>query len=436
MTRFRTPQLVRCLAVALGMLTVAGCGSAGDGSSTDESSSALGGGRKGVDYSWARPSPSGLHADGYTFAARYLSYDNSGKNISRGEADALIAAGVDVVSNWEESATAALGGFGQGASDARAAESEALAAGMPAGRPIYFSIDFDASPGDQGAIDAYFDGVASVLGRNRTGAYGGFYPIERLFDAGKITFGWQTYAWSGGQWDPRAQLRQIQNGVTVGGVDCDVDESEADDFGQWGHGVVDALAQPSGNETLTAVNWPDGHVELFPRSTTGERLHVWTSGPGDTWNAAGVLDGDSACGAAASFWGAQWSYPEVFTARTSGTGHLWWANGAWNKFQSFGATDLSHLSTLVWGDGRSEVFALGGDGAIWHDFWDVGKGDWSGWSSMGGKLATGASTILWKDGHGELFAVDGSGAAWHNWSGNYPGGWAGWASMGGSLSSR
>ena len=95
---------------------------------------------------------------------------------------------------------------------------------MPGDRPIYFSVDFDATP-QQGraAIDAYFDGVASVLGRARTGAYGGYYVIKRLFDDGKITWGWQTYAWSGGQWDPRAQLRQTQNGVTVAGSSCDID---------------------------------------------------------------------------------------------------------------------------------------------------------------------------------------------------------------------
>ena len=60
------------------------------------------------------------------------------------------------------------------------------------------------------------------------------YPVQRLFNAGKITWGWQTYAWSGGQWDSRAQLRQVQNGMTVDGAACDRDEAWASDFGQWG----------------------------------------------------------------------------------------------------------------------------------------------------------------------------------------------------------
>ena len=78
----------------------------------------------------------------------------------------------------------------------------------------------------------------------RTGAYGGYYVIQRLFDAGKIKWGWQTYAWSGGQWDSRAQLRQVQNGIAGGQMDEDT--SEADDFGQWGHGTPAPPDQPKG----------------------------------------------------------------------------------------------------------------------------------------------------------------------------------------------
>src|SRR5215813_242803 len=185
--------------------------------------------RFGVDYAWARPSPSSLHAQGFTFACRYLSYDTSGKNLSHGEAQALIAAGIDVVSNWEWNATDALAGHARGVEHARVAEQQALSFGAPASRPIYFSVDFDATPGEQGAIDAYFDGVASVIGRDRTGAYGGYWVIKRLFDAGRISWGWQTYAWSGGLWDPRAHLRQIQNGIAGGSLDKD--EAVAADFG-------------------------------------------------------------------------------------------------------------------------------------------------------------------------------------------------------------
>jgi Domain of unknown function (DUF1906) len=230
-------SLLRALA-GLSLLTAAssltaGCGG-GEGGGDADGIGVRGEGLDttyGVDYSWARPSPAGLAAQGFTFAARYLSYDTSGKNLSAGEASALNAAGLDVVSNWEAGSEDALGGYATGVEEAKAAESQALADGMPAGRPIYFSVDFDATPAQQAALDDYMDGVASVIGRERTGAYGGYYVIERLFDQGKIAWGWQTYAWSGGQWDSRAQLRQIQNGIDGGQLDKD--EALVADFGQW-----------------------------------------------------------------------------------------------------------------------------------------------------------------------------------------------------------
>jgi hypothetical protein len=190
--------------------------------------------RMGVDYSWARPSPQGLRAEGYTFAVRYFSDSTTGKNLTDAEATELAAAGIDLVANWENGASDALAGRARGVSDAQAAARQAAAVGMPADRPIYFAIDFDASADQQAAIDDYFDGVASVLGLGRTGAYGGFSPIKRLFDAGKIAYGWQTYAWSAGRWEPRAQLRQVHNSVVIAGGECDIDEAHADDFGQWG----------------------------------------------------------------------------------------------------------------------------------------------------------------------------------------------------------
>lgn len=203
--------------------------------------------RLGVDYSSGRPSPAALRAAGYTFACRYLASANPAKNplkaLSKSEADGLRAGGIDLVSNWETVANGALKGHAQGVADATAAARLHAACGGPPDRPIYFSVDFDASEAQQPAINAYFQGVASVIGLARTGAYGGYWVISRLFDAGLIRYGWQTYAWSGGHWDSRAQLRQVKNGITVGGADCDRNEAHADDFGQWGYQEDDDVSQ-------------------------------------------------------------------------------------------------------------------------------------------------------------------------------------------------
>src|ERR1700733_4619673 len=99
-------------------------------SETDQDEEALST-RYGVDYSFARPSPASLKADGYSFVARYLS-NVPGKNLSHAEAAALIAAGLDIVDNWEQDADDALSGYNQGVSDATTANAEAAADGAPA----------------------------------------------------------------------------------------------------------------------------------------------------------------------------------------------------------------------------------------------------------------------------------------------------------------
>ncbi|KAJ3037921.1 hypothetical protein HDV00_001199 [Rhizophlyctis rosea] len=189
---------------------------------------------KGIDYSWARPSPSGIKSAGYSFVVRYFSHTTS-KNLSAAEAKKLHAAGLKIVSNWEAGASNAKKGRAQGIADAKAAAAQHKAVGGPAGKPIYFSVDYDAPSKDQATLNAYFDGVASVIGRSRTGAYGSYNVIKRLLDAGKIKYAWQTYAWSGGKWDSRAHLRQTKNGITVAGSKacCDADTAMKSDYGQW-----------------------------------------------------------------------------------------------------------------------------------------------------------------------------------------------------------
>ncbi|HEY4117054.1 MAG TPA: glycoside hydrolase domain-containing protein [Byssovorax sp.] len=259
------------LVAAAALALLSGCSGAGvdsdppvaDGSDGDSLAGAF-----GCDYSFARPSPSHLYGEGYRFAVRYFSYD-SGKNLTSSEAHALEAAGLDVVSNWEAGSDDALDGYSRGAQHAHDADAQAAAAGAPADRPIYFSVDFDASPGQQGAINDYMDGVASVIGRSRTGAYGGYYVIQRLFDAGKITWGWQAYAWSGGQWDPRAQARQIQNGLE--GDSIDEDQAMVADIGQWsGSGGGDNTPPPPVASDCSVHS--DG--KLYCSDTSGSAMYA------------------------------------------------------------------------------------------------------------------------------------------------------------------
>lgn len=239
---------------------------------------------KGADYAWARPDPAALKAAGVTFVVRYVSHDLSklrglpaeratgmGGERSRraftmaagaprqttsGEVAALLAAGIGVALVWEDTADAAVQGHARGVSDATEANRQATALGL-AGIPVYFAVDYDAAAGDQPQINAYLDGAASVIGRGRVGVYGGFWPVSRARSAGKATWYWGSYAWSGSNWGScgwTPHLMQQLALVTICGVQCDIDIAAVADFGQAPRPGVGGDATVSQGDTGAGVS--------------------------------------------------------------------------------------------------------------------------------------------------------------------------------------
>ena len=190
----------------------------------------------GLDYADGLPGGAAIAAAGYGFVCRYLTDggpDLPDKLVTAAEYDDLQAQGIAIVVTWETTPTRMLGGYSAGSDDALIADQTALALGHPGDRPVYFSCDFDAAPTDQAAIDSYLTGVADVISLDRTGVYGSYYVVQRCFDNKTAGWAWQTSAWSGGQREPRAHLYQRTGTVTVGGVNCDVNEALQADFGQY-----------------------------------------------------------------------------------------------------------------------------------------------------------------------------------------------------------
>lgn len=199
-----------------------------------------------LDYSFARPDPAQIKAQGFQGVMRYLS-PNAGKNLTAPERDALRAQGLAIGLVWEWYAQRALEGHDAGVQDGQAALVQANALGVPADVAIFFAVDWDATPEQQQAINDYLTGAKTSLG-DRVGEYGGFYPVSRALDAGVIKYAWQTYAWSGGQWDNRAQLRQELNGQWGGSVDFD--EDVAGTAGLW------VASNPVASEPVQPVSTP------------------------------------------------------------------------------------------------------------------------------------------------------------------------------------
>lgn len=196
----------------------------------------------GADYAWMKPPMAALKAAGISFVCRYLSTDSS-KNLAASERDALHAAGISIVLVWETTGVEALKGYGQGMADGAAARAQATALGFPKTLPIYYAVDFSQTASEKQTVLDYLHGASDAEGsKARVGVYGGIASVSAALDAG-FGFGWQTYAWSNGQWDSRAQIRQTHNDQMIGGASVDLDEAMTGSYGQWG--PSDAVNPPT-----------------------------------------------------------------------------------------------------------------------------------------------------------------------------------------------
>ncbi len=231
--------------------------------------------REGIDYAWHHAlNVDAFRAHGATFVLRYLSNDAT-KNLTASEAIMLSDGGLDVAVVWEAAARRPLAGKAAGATDAKKAAAQAKDCGMPANRPIYFGVDFDATDGDKPKIAEYLKGAASVLGTKRVGVYGGYYVVKYCFDHSVVGFGWQTTAWSGGQRDQRAQLYQHGYGVSIGGVDCDIDTAYAPDFGQWRIGAAKAPPFPYPADNYLGTARPDPRCHSGADAIERQNIARW-----------------------------------------------------------------------------------------------------------------------------------------------------------------
>jgi hypothetical protein len=212
-----------------------------------------------IDFAERRIPPNEIKAAGYGGVVNYVSESRPGANfeakpITREYADALRAAGLQIVSNfqygkpgWPDPSDYTRGHDG-GVADAKTALRLHAAAGGPDSAPIFFSIDdnIDANTWNGVAVQ-WFRGINSVIGVGRTGIYGHAQACGWAIRDGVIgnsstpghRWAWQTRSWSNGEREPMAVLYQsVVNtpsspGPLLGGINVDVDEVLAADFGQW-----------------------------------------------------------------------------------------------------------------------------------------------------------------------------------------------------------
>jgi hypothetical protein len=170
------------------------------------------------------------------FAIRYLGRDpRGGKDLTPTESKALKAAGMGRVVVYQPRRAFVPTSADNGRLAASQAHGDAVACGMPPTRPIYFSVDGDTrgfTAAKWAPIEEFFREVQSWLTVGRTGVYGGKNTVEHLFNKKLVTWKWQTYAWSGGQWAD-VHIRQYDNENPLCGGAVDFNRSMKKDYGQW-----------------------------------------------------------------------------------------------------------------------------------------------------------------------------------------------------------
>lgn len=208
----------------------------------------------GLDYT-SRIAPAALISAGVVVVARYFTRPSWPKSITAGEIAELRASGMPIVVNFESTADRMRAGAAAGRADAVELRGYMDRFGVPrTGVVAYFSADWDVQPSEVAAVLAYLLAAENVLGDGLVGCYGGLRAVAAAANAGYRI--WQTAAWSGGRWDPRAVMRQTGQSMTVGGVRADVDQiTDVGALGAWMTGDTDmALTDTQAKQLLDQVN--------------------------------------------------------------------------------------------------------------------------------------------------------------------------------------
>lgn len=165
---------------------------------------------------------------GYEFVGRYYCGPSHNKTrLSRVEALHLSGLGLFLVTVFENNGNHA-GYFTlqQGLNDGgNAFDYGAIIIRQPAGSPVYFAVDFDATESDiQQHIIPYFDGVRGSMhrhGGSAVGVYGSGFACRRLLELGLASHVWvaQSPGWAEyhtfNDWNLRQGATVMWNGISI-----------------------------------------------------------------------------------------------------------------------------------------------------------------------------------------------------------------------------
>ena len=185
-----------------------------------------------------------------------------------------------------------------------------------------------------------------------------------------------------------------------------------------------------------AISRAAGTLEVFVRGTNGACYSKWTTDYGGTWsgwaNLGGVLLAGTGPAASAREGG--------FDVFVIGTDHALWqktwtSSGGTVNWRSLGGYLTSSPAAISRYAAAIEVFARGGNGALWSRYSTDNGASWSNWGSLGGKLLDGTGpAVSAREGGFDVFVIGTDHALWQKtWTSS--GGTVDWHSLGGYLTS-
>jgi hypothetical protein len=189
----------------------------------------------------------------------------------------------------------------------------------------------------------------------------------------------------------------------------------------------------------------DGRLEVFGVGT-GALFNIWQLFPNAGWQESWAEKGKPSpnVGIKSHVVGRNADgRQEIFAV--GGDNALWqkWQvapNSGWSEWKTLGtpARDTSLTDQFTVGrneDGRQEVFAGGSDGNVWQIWQTASNGGWSDWNKLGqppvGIRRSDRITVgINQDGRQELFIIGTDAALWHTWQVAPNVGWSDWESLG------
>lgn len=169
-----------------------------------------------------------LQAAGIKWVARYI--NPKADPLTAGEAAALRAAGIWIVSVWEYGSPTSADYFTaeRGQQHGLMALDRARSVGQPEDGVIYATVDYDAEEDDLPGIIAYFKAMrAALIGSYTLGVYGSGRVCRVLSEQGLVNKTWLTQSTGFAEydsWKPHATIVQGRE-TMLAGVDVDLDTS-------------------------------------------------------------------------------------------------------------------------------------------------------------------------------------------------------------------